>query len=112
MKMSLGLAMNNLFKSNEEKFFLDKQKKQQELRKMINFFNEVNKDVSKYQLKIKSSVNIRYGVSSLNNSIQLDMQITKPIDDTKSEDDRVKVPMNPLSKLLTEIAKAKGGPLD
>lgn len=28
MKMSLGLAMNNLFKSNEEKFFLDKQKKQ------------------------------------------------------------------------------------
>lgn len=48
MKHSLGLAMSNLFKTNEEKFYTEKSKKNQEMRKMVNFFNEVSKDVSAY----------------------------------------------------------------
>eukprot|EP00347_Sterkiella_histriomuscorum_P002921 403366282 len=125
LKGTLNTAFASLFKKTEEKYYLQRAKKNQsEKRKIINFFNEVSKDVNKYQLVQKSQStmdNRRISIISSNkpsiqwhgrqNSVldewQNDFQFKK-IDD-QNGNSRMSIINNSPEKTMISLALSKNG---
>jgi len=57
MQHVIGMAMTKLFNQNEEQYYLEKAKKAGFKRKIVNFFHEVSKNVTKYELRNQSPLN-------------------------------------------------------
>lgn len=54
LKGSIKTAFSSLFKRHEERFYLERaHKNKSEKRKIVNFFNEVSKDASKFEIKLR-----------------------------------------------------------